>query len=208
MYVYINIYIHFIYIIYHVFKFIMTTWAEFTCVILSRWGDYFNKVGWLPHLVPQWISIFCTEMHTVPKEKSNDWARRRDHGDSRKRKLGRCEHTSLASTPPRQVQEEGQIPHMANKPSPEWTSNILSPHWQSPPPSLPGDITVQQGFQRPWSCQGAILHPDSKSNRSSYLLWATFWVTVGPRCSLWRSASSLGTLAKPYFHVALAASVV
>lgn len=45
MYVYINIYIHFIYIIYHVFKFIMTTWAEFTCVILSRWGDYFNKVG-------------------------------------------------------------------------------------------------------------------------------------------------------------------
>lgn len=47
MYVYINIYIyiHFIYIIYHVFKFIMTTWAEVTCVILSRWGDYFNKVG-------------------------------------------------------------------------------------------------------------------------------------------------------------------
>ena len=48
IYIYIYIYIHthtHIYIICHVFKFIMTTWAEFMCIILSRWGDYFNEVG-------------------------------------------------------------------------------------------------------------------------------------------------------------------
>ena len=35
-----------------------------------------------------------------------------------------------------------------------------------------------------------MMRPDYKSSRSRYLLWPAFWVTIGPRRSLWRNASS------------------
>ena len=82
----------------------------------------------MPHHILQWISVFCTEMHTVPKEKSNDLGRSRGTINSRKIKLRKNEHTSLIPKPPEHVLEVGHIPHVANKPSQEWASNILSPY--------------------------------------------------------------------------------
>lgn len=82
----------------------------------------------MPHRILPRISVFCTEMHTMPKEKSNDLGRRRGNMNSRRIKLRKKEHTSLTPKPPEHVLEVGYIPHVVNKPSQEWVSNILSPH--------------------------------------------------------------------------------